>query len=146
MKSSDRKALKAFFRAVRVLLDSEVIRTHRYLGDIGEFLCTIVYSDFKRVKGKRQEGFDARWKGKRVQVKFHNSPKWTNVSLGKPSKYDYVIVVVGPHSKLHPRGDATGQFLFFRFTSQRVKNDFARETGFSCGKGSLGAPEHTFTL
>lgn len=37
------KYIENFFKATKVLKDEKVIRSDRYLGDIGEYICQVLY-------------------------------------------------------------------------------------------------------
>ncbi len=123
----------------------EVIRSDRFLGDIGEFLAASEF-ELQLAKSPRQEGHDTEGEADRVQIKFHNSPTRTNINLGEPTKYDRVLIVIGPDSLLHPAGDHVGKYCFYEFIASHVQQHFCKKKAYSCGKQALIAPIRALTL
>lgn len=128
------EAIKAFFKAVEELKSSGVVRSHRYLGDIGEFICK-KYLHLRLAKSRRQVGHDGEIDGKKVQVKYHGG-KSTTVNCGDPSAYSLLLIVLGPKSVLRPKG-VKGTFLVYQFASDEVI-PFKKENGqYLCLKRNL---------
>ena len=123
----------------------QVIRSDRFLGDIGEFLAASEF-ELQLAKSPRQEGHDTEGEIDRVQIKFHNSPTRTNINLGEPTKYDRVLIVVGPDSLLHPASDYAGKYCFYEFTASYVQQNFSTKKAYSCGKQALLAPIRAILL
>lgn len=138
-------AITEFMAAATKLRSMNVIRSDRFLGDIGEFLAASEFQ-LQLAKSPRQEGHDTEGEADRVQIKFHNSPTRTNINLGEPTKYDRVLIVVGPDSLLHPAGDHTGKYCFYEFTASHVLQHFSTKKAYSCGKQALVTPTRTLTL
>lgn len=113
-------AITRFFEAVERLEELGVIRSSRFLGDIGEFLCSDTFGTVL-VDELRLTGHDGTHEGKRVQVKFNNSPTGNNINVGDPERYDELIVVLGPRSKLRETDHQPGEFRFYRFASEEVR-------------------------
>ncbi|UMY49291.1 DUF6998 domain-containing protein [Pseudomonas azotoformans] len=126
-------ALAAFFKAVDRLEEVGVIRSSRFLGDIGEFLCADAFGTVL-VEELRQPGHDGVHDEKRVQIKFNNSPTGNNINLGNPEKYDEVVVVIGPRSKLRESEHQPGEFRFYRFSSSEVRPWRTGNNNFYCAK------------
>lgn len=139
------KAINEFFQAVERLRKSGVIRSDRFLGDVGEFLVASQY-DLELAESGRQKGHDTKGDTDKVQIKLHNSPTRTNLSLGDPSKYDRVIAVVGPDSLLHPGGTHAGKYCFYEFSAKIVMKKFKTPKSYSCGKQALSNPNKTLAL
>ncbi|MCG2739112.1 MAG: hypothetical protein L6300_02605 [Syntrophaceae bacterium] len=137
--ADEKKAIRSFFAAVRKLRELNVIRTERYLGELGEFLAAKKFN-LTLAESKKQKGHDTNGLDQRTQIKFHNSPTRTNIDLGQPTQYDRVIVVLGPDSKLHPKGIWDGKVVFFAFDSDHVKKEFKNEKSYSTGKKGLKNP------
>lgn len=137
--SDQAEAIANFMIAVAKLRETEVIKSDRFLGDIGEFLASSVFG-VVLAKSLRQRGHDTEGEEDRVQIKFHNSPTRTNIDLGSPDAYDRAIVVIGPDSLLHPGGTLKGCYCFYEFSATHVRNTFSTKKAFSCGKTGLGAP------
>ena len=130
----EQEAIKNFFMAISKLKQLGIIRSDKYLGDIGEYICVQLYN-MQLSKSQRQEGYDGLIGDKRCQVKFHNSPKRTNIYVGDPSKYDLLIVVLGPNSKLRP--DNKNDFLIYKFTPKYISKNCKRKKGYYCAKKDL---------
>lgn len=141
----ERQAIKNFFDAIKELRANNVIRSDKYLGDIGEYICSEKYGIVLCENG-RQEGYDGELAGDKYQIKFHNSPTRTNVYFGDPDKYDKILIVVGPESKLRSDSNIT-EFHIYKFDSSYVKQNFDQSSGYCCGKGKLkGKTYDVFTL
>ena len=126
-------AIAEFFEAVDSLERLAVIRSSRFLGDIGEFLCSDVFGT-TLVAGLRQPGHDGVHEDKRVQIKFNNSPTGNNINVGNPDKYEELVVVIGPRSKLREVGHEPGEFRFYRFSGGEVHPWKTSKNNFYCAK------------
>jgi len=140
MTDSERQLIREFFTCAAKLLDAEIVRSDTLLGDIGEWLCVKKYGLILADSG-RNPGFDGHIDGKKAQVKVHNSPKGNNLSVGNPEKYDELIVIIGPRSKLRNE-NFNNSFHVYRFTANEVKILMRRESGHYCAKGVLRARVH----
>lgn len=138
-------AITDFMAAAAKLRSMKVIRSDRFLGDIGEFLAASEFQ-LQLAKSPRQEGHDTEGETDRVQIKFHNSLTRTNINLGEPAKYDRALIVIGPDSLLHPGGDYTGKYCFYEFTASHVQQHFSTKRAYSCGKQALLVPIRALTL
>ena len=138
-------AIADFMTAASRLRAMRVIRSDRFLGDIGEFLAASEFG-LQLASSSRQEGHDTEGDVNRVQIKFHNSPTRTNIDLGDPKKYDYVLIVVGPDSLLHPDGGHTSKYCFYEFSSLHVQTHFSRAKAYSCGRLALLSPTKVLIL
>lgn len=133
MNSRQRNALVEFSQAVQELRAAGVIRSHRYLGDIAEFICAHA-KNLVLEENLRAPGHDGMVGNNRVQVKYGGSTK-TNVSLGNPDAYDEILVVLGPESVLREAAEKA-EFLIFTLTADEVRTSNPCGNGtFSCGKG-----------
>lgn len=143
-----KKAIAEFFISVKTLKDLGVFRSDKYLGDLGEYICKYLY-DIELAENGRQQGYDGidTKDSSLVQVKFHGSSTRTNIDLGDPDKYDYLLVVLGPDSLLRAPSN-TGDFLIYRFSSTTVKNYKQGDSNsYSCGKSAFTqAPIKTLSL
>ena len=139
------QAITDFLSAVARLRALGVVSSDRYLGDLGEFLAKHQYS-LTLAKNKRQQGHDTEGDENRAQIKFHNSSTRTNIHLGQPEAYDRVIVVLGPHSLLHPQGEHAGAYLFYEFPAAHVAQHFKRNRGYSCGASHFKTPHQVLRL
>lgn len=106
-----KQAIEQFQTSVAELKRLKVIRSHKYLGDIAEYLCTYHF-EMTLSADQRQPGWDATKDGKRYQVKY-NGGKKTNIDVGNPAEYHAVIVVLGPGSCLRPAKAESGKFIIY---------------------------------
>lgn len=118
MTPTQRKAISEFFKAIRGLRQVQIIRSQRYLGDLGEFLCADAFC-IDLARSRRERGHDGLRGADRVQVKYHGG-KSTTADLGDPDQYDEVYLVLGPDSVLRPEGLAE-DFLVYKFTAAAVR-------------------------
>lgn len=127
------QAIREFFAQIDRLKELDVIRSDVLLGDIGEYLCSVAYSNFTGASSKTQKGIDGELDGQTVQIKFSNSPDAKNLDLGNPEKYQNLIVVLGPQSA-HREDGIEGDFIFYRFSAQEVKEKFKVKKGYTLTK------------
>lgn len=144
MTPDQKSAIAQFFQAVERLEELGVIRSSRFLGDIGEFLCADTFGTVL-VDELRLPGHDGIHEGKRVQVKFNNSHTGNNINVGSPEKYEEVVVVLGPKSKLREADHRPGEFRFYRFASGEVKPWRTTKGSYYCAKERIQncAMKHT---
>ncbi|MDF3554658.1 hypothetical protein COM99_26450 [Bacillus cereus] len=140
------KELKSFFKVIKELRESNIIRSDRYLGDIGEHMCQELYG-LELNKSGREKGYDGVLNNKKYEVKFHNSLKRTNIYLGNPDIYDILLIVLGPESILRPKSEKDS-FLIYKIESEYIKKSFKQKSGFCCGKRyfSQSNPDKTYNL
>lgn len=134
MTNEQLSAIKNFFQSLSVLRELEIVRSDVVLGDIGEFLCTILFDGLTLVKNKTNEGFDAILEGNKVQIKFSDSCDTKNIDLGNPSLYDELIVVLGKKSKHRMPDDSDADYVFYKFSSSEVISKFKVACGHKLSK------------
>jgi hypothetical protein len=135
MKYSDKRLLLDFFDCAAKLRDAKIVRSDRFLGDIGEWLCVENYGLVPEQSG-RHPGFDGRIAGRKIQVKVHNSPERTNLEVGDPASYEELIVILGPRSRL--RVEPSGEnFHVYRYTSAEVRKLMKSPSGYYCARTAL---------
>lgn len=137
MTKTEKLLIRDFFACAAKLLDAEVVRSDKLLGDIGEWLCVRKYGLVLAESG-RNPGFDGHIGEEKIQVKVHNSPKGTNLSVGDPEKYDRLIVLIGPRSRLRYK-DSVNSFHVYHFSADEVQTLMARKSGHFCAKKILHA-------
>lgn len=140
-----KNAITAFACAVEELKDAGVIRSHRYLGDIAEFLCADAYGvDLE--KNLRMVGHDGMREKLRVQIKYGGGEK-TNIDLGAPESYDEIYVVLGKASKIRDFPD-NSDFLIYVMSSEEVKSiEKTRKGNYSRGVTHFRrAPDKSISL
>ncbi|TMN21898.1 DUF6998 domain-containing protein [Lentibacillus cibarius] len=136
----EKDAIISFFKSVKELREKGVVRSDKYLGDIGEYICQQKYG-IELCQSGRQKGYDGIKGGKKYQIKFHNSAKRTNEYFGDPDEYDLVLLVVGPSSLL--RNDQHyNKFHIYEINSEYVKENFRQKSGYCCGKEKLSKMDY----
>lgn len=136
MTNEQLKAITEFFDIATKLEELKIVRSSRYLGDIGEFLCKEEF-DINLEEGLRAEGHDATDENGRVQIKFSNSVKSNNINVGLPTKYERLIIVIGPNSKLKESEHLTNEFRLYNFPSSVVKEWESPSGNYYCAKAKL---------
>lgn len=145
MNLNQKNALLAFGAAVELLKQAKVIRSHRYLGDIAEFLCAEL-TGIDLATNLRQVGHDGMRGELRAQIKYGGGKK-TNIDLGNPANYDEIYVVLGEGSVLRTYS-APEEFIVYRLTASQVAALTPIANGrYSCGKRTFsGAPDFVIAL
>lgn len=133
MNDRQENAIKGFAKAIEELTAAGVIRSHKYLGDIAEFLCADAFGIILS-NNLRETGHDGMRENLRVQVKYGGGKK-TNVSLGNPDKYDEIYIVLGRESVVRAK-DHDGDFVIYRLTSEEVRQMKTQSGTHSCGRFS----------
>lgn len=136
--AEQKSLLRGFFQSMSDLVAANIVRSDKILGDIGEWLCAQRFG-VSLCQSGRHPGFDGLIAEKRVQIKVHNSPEGTNLSVGDPKSYDELMVVIGPRSRLRPqvKDVSSNSFLIYRFTANDVRSLMKRSSGYYCAKGVL---------
>lgn len=138
MNQTQREALSKFSSAIHELKTSGVIRSHRYLGDIAEFLCADEFG-ISLEKNLREIGHDGVINESKVQIKYGGG-KTTNINLGNPDTYDEVLVVLGKESVIRTHV-SNADFLIYRMTADEVREHGAKSKGnYSCGAIQFAKP------
>lgn len=128
-------SLKRFFSAQKDLSGLGVIKSRDYIGDIGRYVCTLVYG-LKVSKGRKPTGYDGKIGRSRIAVRLNNCPVGSPVRLTEPLDFDEMIVVLGPNCLLRPEGVAS-DFIFYRFTPNEVRQRFRRTRSGYVGGGDV---------
>jgi hypothetical protein len=138
MTPAQESAITQFFSAVSLLEESGVIRSSRYLGDIGEFLCQ---EEFGIVLAShlRQTGHDGVEGDDLVQIKFSNSTAANNIKVGNPENYNALIIVLGPRSKLRESDHKPSEFRFYRYSKAEVQTWRTAGNNYFCAKDRLAS-------
>jgi hypothetical protein len=137
MTEDQRALIRSFFACTASLQDAQIVRSDKILGDLAEWICVQRYGLDLATSG-RHPGYDGVIGESKVQVKAHNSPKGTNLSVGNPDQYDELFVLIGPRSRLRV-GPAGQTFHVYRFAASYVHTNFRRAAGCYCAKGGLSA-------
>jgi hypothetical protein len=135
MDANEKQLISEFFAVASKLNDAGIVRSDKLLGDIGEWLCVKTYGLVLAESG-RNTGFDGCIGDNKTQVKVHNAPIGTNISVGNPDKYDELIILIGPRSRLR-NTDNKLSFHVYRFSSNEVRETMKQTSGFYCAKGTL---------
>ena len=134
MNQDQQKAIKAFASAISELNRTEVIRSHRYLGDIAEFLCADAFG-IVLSENLREEGHDGMRGDVKVQVKYGGGKK-TNVDLGNPNEYTEIYIVLGRESVVRTTEHAE-DFVVYKLTADEVRTMRTKKGKYSCGRTPL---------
>ncbi len=150
MNQETKEALKEFFSGQVKLNRLGIIQSRDYIGDIGEYLCTVIYDLElpKRGQQTRQapyEGYDGVIGTSKIQVRINNCPLGTPVPLSGPFEYDELIVVLGPNCKLRP-DNVQDDFIFYKFTREEALKKFKLPSGKYVGGKSLFSQGHDKVL
>ena len=150
MNQETKEALKEFFSGQIKLNRLGIIQSRDYIGDIGKYLCTVMYDLElpKRGQQARQahhEGYDGMIGTSKIQVKINNCPLGTPVPLSEPFEYDELIVVLGPNCKLRP-DNIQDDFIFYKFTRAEALKKFKLPSGKYVGGKSLFSQGHDKVL
>jgi hypothetical protein len=124
-----KEALNQFFSAQKRLNQMGVIQSRDYIGDIGRYLCTVMYG---LKPAPRKAGYDGTIGTSRILVRINNCPTGTRVRLEESAEYDELIVVLAPYSLLRPEG-VEAEFIFYRFTREEVPSRFRNRAGMHIG-------------
>ena len=135
MESTHIQAIKLFFNSVKLLRSLNIVRSDVILGDIGEYLCSMVYPGLILVDERTNVGFDALYKEKKVQIKYSNSSDSKNVMLGKTNTdYDILIVILGKNSAHRLDADPNDDYLFYYYSKNEVETHFKTSAGYTLSK------------
>lgn len=141
------QAIKEFFENIELLKELKIVRSDVLFGDIGEFLCTVVYDGLILEEQKTNTGFDAKLGTKKVQIKFSDSSDAKNIKLGNPNEYEMLIVVLGKNSAHRMTGDSNDDYIFYRFSKEEVINKFKIKSGYTLSKTKhFKKAEKNFTI
>ena len=135
MGQEQKEALKEFFSATKTLNQLGIIHSRDYIGDIGRYLCQVMYN-LEATKSGRRAGYDGTIGASKIQVKINNCPVGTPVILGEPSEYDELIVILGPHCSLRPE-NIQDDFISYRFTREEALKKFRTPNGKYIGRKEL---------
>ncbi|MEN3111992.1 DUF6998 domain-containing protein [Uliginosibacterium paludis] len=138
MNAAQQLAITGFFDSVSQLEAVGVIRSSRFLGDIGEFLAKEGFG-VTLVNQLRQTGHDGTDQDGKVQIKFNNSTEGNNINVGNPKDYETLIVVIGPQSKLREEGHGPNEFRLYRYSKRDVESWRSKSGGYYCAKERLAS-------
>ena len=136
MTPDQQSAITEFFDSVSKLETAGIIRSSRYLGDIGEFLAKKSFG-VTLASQLRQVGHDGTDQDGRVQIKFNNSTEGNNINVGNPKDYETLIVVIGPRSKLREENHGSNEFRVYRYSKKDVEAWKSQSGGYYCAKERL---------
>ncbi|WP_339101936.1 hypothetical protein [Candidatus Enterococcus clewellii] len=98
VKKNEMEIVKKYFDALDEL--EGVVQNRNGSGAIGEWIACQIHKDLVLEKNKRNEGFDGKKEGKKVEVKLFDSKIRTNIIINDSQKFDDLIVVVRKGSYL----------------------------------------------
>lgn len=134
--------LSDFFSVVQNLRQTNVLRSDRYLGDIGEFIASTIF-DVELSINQREETIDGEINGNTVQVKFNSSPTKTNINVGRARDYDLMILILSSSSKHFPI-NCNSDFVGYLIDQNSIISNFTQTANstFSCTRRTLEAFEY----
>ncbi len=135
MNQKIRRAIKQFFSAQTKLNQLGIIHSREYLGDIGRYLCQVVYN-MEIPQASQRASYDGMIGTSRVQVRINNCPTGTPVRLIEPFEFDELIVILGPGCFLRPE-NVEGDFIFYRYTKEEALERFKTSSGRYIGGRSV---------
>lgn len=135
MEYEEKNLIREYFDVVSRMQDNGIVRSDKVLGDLGEWICSQEFN-LKLETSGRHPGYDGKIGNETVQVKVHNSPKGTNLSVGNPDRYQQLIILIGPRSRLRI-GERNESFHVYRFSSSDVVRLMKRTTGHYCARSVL---------
>ena len=150
MNQETKEALKDFFSAQIKLTQLGIIQSRDYIGDIGKYLCKVMYNLELPKRGwqARQahyDGYDGMIGTSKIQVQVNNCPIGSPVTLDEPFEYDELIVVLAPNCKLRPE-NIHDDFIFYKFTRDEALKKFRLPNGKYIGGRSLFSQGHDKVL
>lgn len=121
LNSDDKKIIKQFFEITEKLHEKGIVRTTRYVGDIGEHIIENYYGIILN-KNKREIGYDGKNPNKKkVQIKINNSPRRTNVDIGDSEKYHILYLILTKRSYLFDGSKyKNAHYIIYSFNSKEL--------------------------
>lgn len=131
--------LSDFFDAVQNLRQVNVLRSDKYLGDIGEFIASTIFT-VELSNNQREETIDGEINGSTVQVKFNSSPTKTNINVGRARDYDLLVLILSRSSKHFPLS-CNSDFVGYLINQDSILTNFSETANdtFSCTRSILEA-------
>lgn len=131
--------IQNFFNAIQALKDANIIRSDRYLGDIGEYLAAEKYN-VTLSENQREEIIDGHIEGRSVQIKYNGSPTKTNIDVGRADQYDFLILIMARRS-LHFPDDCSAEMISYQIESEEILESFSLSNkGTRCCTKSILEP------
>jgi hypothetical protein len=137
MNNNQGALIEQFFEIVQKLKHSNIIRSERYLGDIGEYIASNIFNVILS-NNKREELIDGKINEQTVQIKFNNSPTKTNINVGQARNYDILILILSK-SSLHFPVNCKSDFVAYFVQQEIILQKFSKtaKNTFSCTKKTL---------
>ncbi len=137
------KALKRFYESVGNLTRLNIIRSSKYLGDIGEHLVSMKFG-VKLTPNQRTRGFDGTLSKAKVQIKSHDGSIGTNISIGDPKYFDVLFIVIGPMSRLRSKEHKRETFRIYKFEKNELKRwNNGKSEKYYCSKRRIEKKEES---
>ncbi|HPS86744.1 MAG TPA: hypothetical protein PLY36_08365 [Spirochaetota bacterium] len=93
--------IKEFFDLTKKLENNKILRSTKYLGDIGEKICKLLFN-IRLNDNQREQGFDGYdTNNKKIQIKLNNSKKGTNIYIGNNIEFDFLYLILTKQSYLY---------------------------------------------
>lgn len=132
-----REKINNYFELTNELKELGVIRSSKYSGDIGEFVCSNLYQIILNNSG-REEGYDGiDSEGKKVEIKFHGGGKGTNIDMKKYKKngikFDYLLVILGLDSNIRPSNVPFNTYPIYKienYNGENIAKEYLNSIGY----------------
>lgn len=134
MDQSQKDAIVQFAKSIDDLKKTGVIRSHRYLGDIGEFLCADAFG-INLANNLREVNIDGTRGQRTVQIKYNGGQR-TNIDAGDPTSYDELYVVIGNNSVMYPKS-SEGDYLIYYIAAKDLVPLVNEKGKCYCSMGTL---------
>ena len=132
-----KRAITNYLNSIKELKRLGIIKTNPSLGEIGEFLCLLVYPGLELAESPTNPCYDALFNGKKIQIKFTDSSLAGNFNVGDPNNYDELIFITGPnscHRNPSEPDERKKLYLFYRYSSAEVIDKFKSGSNYSISK------------
>lgn len=134
--TDEKQALQNFFDAVDQLKALDIIQSTRFLGDLGEFIATKAFPNLVLNSNKREKDYDAVDEhNNKYQIKYADGAK-TNIGLGNPHKYDYVILIIGKNSVIFNE-EIQADYAIYKLSSAEALKHKTPSGTYSFGKSFI---------
>jgi hypothetical protein len=124
MNQAKKDSIRIFFETVQNLKDEKIIRSSKYSGDIGEYICQELYGLNLSVN-QREVGYDALDSNNtKYQIKVNNSVQKTNQDIGNISSYDRLLLLVTNESRMFDKRYENAFMLIYNIPVHELSGNY----------------------
>lgn len=117
------KLIKQFFELANELKANNILRSSKYLGDIGETICELLFN-IKLNNNQREKSYDGWFNDKKVQIKLNNSTNGTNIFIGDKIEFDLLYLIITKQSKLFLYNDIKDiEYVIYIFENSEIEGN-----------------------